>query len=619
MWYTHFTLLLALPFTSSSVLNASCPNSCTSPPASEGSCQQACETLASEFPERLHYKEADTNFTIWDQKQLQTIYVCRVEPVSAEEVSQVLQVLVDNWCRFVVKCGGHSRFPDDSVSVGGVTIDLGLMNTTVISEDRTTARIGGGALTGQVFAALDLYGLAYVGRRVGQVGMGGFTLGGETSVLSAKHGWALDSVLEYEIVLPNATIRTVSENQHPELYYALRGGGNNFGIVTSFKVTVFPQGPVYSGSRTFGDDQTDRFLEEAERIFTLEDAEDTSIGLDTQRYAEPVLNPPVFDALNAIPALSNLTGGINSLANSTGFSGPLGQTRNIFASLTHYPSVELGKQTIGIFKNNVQLLGNRTAVRPELITYSIPAVAIGKMKLRGGNALGIDVEGHLVVNLLSVSWASSIDDGAARTFASRFIASFEQAAEGLDVLHPFIYINYANKAQDVFSGYGEENKQRLIAIQTDIDPLGVFTSFGLWRGFFKDAWLEVLKTASYRGDVWKYINPENVNNLILVEPVRPGPSLVAPNKTAFSALDIDKKQQLQILQDDYLYERKRYTVQKDTLNKLQVKIQESINRDYLQYTYDCDTPYDMIIKLKQQFAPSDITRERELIDAWKLI
>lgn len=147
-------------------------------------------------------------------------------------------------------------------------------------------------------------------------------------------------------MLPNSTIATVSENQHPDLYYALRGGGNNFGIVTSFIMTVFPQGPVYTGSRTFGDDQTDRFLEEAERIFTLEDAEDTNIGLEyryaysagqnrytmssTQRYSEPVLNPPVFDALNAIPALTNLTGGNNSLANSTAFSGPLGQTRYVF-------------------------------------------------------------------------------------------------------------------------------------------------------------------------------------------------------------------------------------------------------------------------------------------------
>ena len=155
--------------------------------------------MASEFLDRLHYDGSDDNFTIWDQKQLETVYVCRVEPTSANEVSRVLQVLVDNWCRFAVKCGGHSRFPDDSVSVGGVTIDLGLMNSTLVSDDKTTARVGGGSLTRQVFAALDPYGLAYVGGRVGQVGMGGYSLGGGTSALSAKYGWALDHVLEYEV------------------------------------------------------------------------------------------------------------------------------------------------------------------------------------------------------------------------------------------------------------------------------------------------------------------------------------------------------------------------------------------------------------------------------------
>ncbi|PVH69200.1 FAD-binding domain-containing protein [Cadophora sp. DSE1049] len=485
MWNTHLALLLGLPLASTSVVNARSAVDCTSPSTSEGTCQQACEILASEFPGRLHYKADDTNFTIWDQKQLQTNYACRVEPASAEEVSRILQVVVDNWCRFAVKCGGHSRFPDDSVSVGGVTIDLGLINTTLVSEDRSTARVGGGALTRQIAAALDPYGFWH----------GGFALGGGTSALSAKYGWALDSVLEYEVVLPNATIATVSETQHPDLYFALRGGGNNFGIVTSFNVSVFPQGPVYTGSRSFGDDQADAFLEEAERIFTLEDAEDTNIGLEyrysyspaqsrytifsTQRYLEPIMSPTVFDALNAIPALGNLTGGVNSLANSTR------DCRNIFASLTHYPSVALGKQALGIFKDSIESLGNQTTISPQLITYSIPAVAIEGMRLRGGNALGIDVKGHLVINLLSVSWTSDTDDGAGDTFATSFMARFKDAAEGLGVLHPFIYTNYANKGQDVFSGYGEENKQRLIKVQKEIDPLGIFTSFGLWRGFFK--------------------------------------------------------------------------------------------------------------------------------------
>ncbi|PQE17416.1 FAD linked oxidase N-terminal protein [Rutstroemia sp. NJR-2017a BVV2] len=462
-------------------------------------CQQACDTLASEFPGRLYYEAADTNFTIWDQKQLQTIYVCRVTPASTEEVSQILQVLVDSWCRFAVKCGGHSRYPDDSVSVGGVTIDLGLMNSTVVSTDNTTARVSGGALTRQVFAALDPYGLAYVGGRIGQVGMGGFTLGGGTSVLAAKYGWALDNVIEYEVVLANASIVTASEDSNPDLYYALRGGGNNFGIVTAFNVSVFPQGDVYTGGRIFSYNQRERFLKEVEKIFTIEDSEDTNIVLEyrtayspqqgwtissTQRYAEPVLYPQAYDGLNAIPALSNLTGGIGSLASSVQYPEPLGSTRNVFASLTHYPSVELSKKGIEVLKRNVER-ENLTSLNPQLITYSIPAATMKKSKARGGNALGLDVEGHLVINLLALAWTDSALDNSAYTFADGFIADFKQAAESLEAFHPYIYINYANKGQDVFAGYGETNRARLTEIQKTVDPYGIFTSSGLWTGFFK--------------------------------------------------------------------------------------------------------------------------------------
>lgn len=193
---------------------------------------------------------------------------------------------------------------------------------------------------------------------------------------------------------------------------------------------MFPQGPVYTGARTFADNETGRFLEEAEKVFSISDSEDTNIGLEyrytysaqsgwtissTQRYAEPVMNPPVFDAINSIPALGNLTGGISTLASSTSFSGPLGNTRfvrffpachskyildtnicrNLFASLTHYPSVELGKQGLAIMKRLTES-GNLTSLSPQLITYAIPPATMQMGKVRGGNALGLDVEGHLV-------------------------------------------------------------------------------------------------------------------------------------------------------------------------------------------------------------------------------
>lgn len=76
-------------------------------------------------------------------------------------------------------------------------------------------------------------------------------------------------------------------------------------------------------------------------------------------------------------------------------------------------------------------------------------------------------------------------DSAGYAFADSFISEFREAAEKFDVFHPYIYINYANKGQDVFGGYGEKNRQRLIEISKAVDPSGVFTSSGLWTGFFK--------------------------------------------------------------------------------------------------------------------------------------
>lgn len=84
-----------------------------------------------------------------------------------------------------------------------------------------------------------------------------------------------------------------------------------------------------------------------------------------------------------------------------------------------------------------------------------------------------------------MSWQNPSDDDAVYAFADNFIDGFKEAAEELGVLHPYLYVNYADKGQDVFASYGEENNRRLIEIQKSVDPKGIFTSSGLWRGFFK--------------------------------------------------------------------------------------------------------------------------------------
>jgi FAD/FMN-containing dehydrogenase len=158
-----------------------------------------CTQLARDFGSALHYPNNDSNFTIWDAKQQEVRPACRVQPSDAKKVSRILNVLVDHWCKFAVKGGGHSRHPDDSNSVGGVTIDLDRLKAVEVSADATRARLGCGLTSVDVYRHLDPLGLSFIGGRVGSVGVGGFTLGGGTSPFSNKYGLALDNVFEYEV------------------------------------------------------------------------------------------------------------------------------------------------------------------------------------------------------------------------------------------------------------------------------------------------------------------------------------------------------------------------------------------------------------------------------------
>jgi FAD/FMN-containing dehydrogenase len=231
-----------------------------------------------------------------------------------------------------------------------VTIDLHrIAQVDILNGNR--ARVGGGANTHQVYEALDAHNLSFVGGRVGTVGVGGFTLGGGTSPFSNKYGWALDNVYEYEAVLANGTIITASESHNPDLYFALRGGGNNFGIVTALTVRTFPQGAVSTTRTTYASNQTEQVLDRVYELFTDEAlTSDFEMGYDlyytymsqsdsfvlsgTQRYGKPLANPPVFDAINQIPAVSRRNS-VSKLSSQTQESEELGTTRYILLLPDH--------------------------------------------------------------------------------------------------------------------------------------------------------------------------------------------------------------------------------------------------------------------------------------------
>ncbi|KAI9035692.1 FAD-binding oxidoreductase [Aspergillus affinis] len=473
-----------------------------SDPTVPTACQQACSELSSTFGPAFHWPHND-NFTIWDAKQQEAHPACRVEPSSAQDVASILDILVGHWCYFSVKGGGHSRNPEDSNSVGGVTVDLNRLSSVEVLLGGTKARIGGGATTLQVYRALEAHNLSFVGGRVGSVGMGGFTLGGGTSPFSNKYGWSLDNVYEYEAVLANGTITNASESHNSDLYFALRGGGNNFAIITAFTVRTFSQSPVFTSTTTYAANQSEQVLDRVYDLYTDKIlTSDKEMGYDlyytyssesdrfilsgTQRYGKPIQNPSVFQAIDRIPTLSRSTN-IGPMSQVVDGNEEMGTTRHLFATLTVAPSRSFLSQGLRVFEQEVEAIKTVAGLIPNFICYPLQRNALAAMKQRGGNALGIDQDEPLFLVLISTAWSNSTDDAAVNRMTANIIQRLSVAANDLGVASQYKYINYASAAQasTVFDGYGDENVHRLKIIQKAVDPHGVFTSQGLWHGFMK--------------------------------------------------------------------------------------------------------------------------------------
>jgi FAD/FMN-containing dehydrogenase len=150
-----------------------------------------------------------------------------------------------------VRGGGHS-FSGFGTNDGGVVIDLRELATVeIVDEARHLVRIGGGATWGQVTAALAARGLAISAGDTTSVGVGGLTLTGGIGWKVRKHGLALDNVVAAEVVIANGELRHASAQENPDLFWAIRGGGGNFGIVTAFVFAAHETTDVFYGRITF--------------------------------------------------------------------------------------------------------------------------------------------------------------------------------------------------------------------------------------------------------------------------------------------------------------------------------------------------------------------------------
>ena len=373
----------------------------------------------------------------------------------------------------------------------GITFDLQRLNEVTVAADRTTVKIGPGNRWGAVYSKLDAMKLATSGGRVAIVGVGGLVTGGGISFFSPRVGFVCDNVENFEVVLATGQIVNANSKTNPDLWRALRGGSNNFGVVTQFTMRTFDQGDFWGGF--FGLDIST--IDQQFQAFTDINASPNydpfaaviySLVFDSPSgnwsaapqitYTKPQVNPPFLQPLTSLPQtfstlrISNLTDFTEELS----ASNPAGK-RQLFATGTYSASAAMMKAIWRIGNETAQPLRGISNLKWSLSFQPEPTVITSKAAANGGNSLGLSVSDGNVFNvLLTASWEDASDDAAVNKQTQLLFSKAAAKAEELGVSNPYLYLNYAAPWQDPILGYGPAAVSSLQAASRKYDPTGVF-------------------------------------------------------------------------------------------------------------------------------------------------
>jgi len=381
-----------------------------------------------------------------------------------------------------VRCGGHSHAGFGSCN-GGLVIDLYLMRQISVDELNRRARFAGGCLLGTIDSATQAVGLAFPAGVVSHTGAAGLVLGGGTGWLNCLHGLSCDNVEGFTVVVADGSVFHTSARENPDLFWALRGGGGNFGVVTEFEVRLHPVTGVLFGTAMCLDDDISRVLQ-CWRDFMPEAPDNLRWGFslaiapDTDNLPSRVRRRPVASA--SAVWVGDLAEGHRIVDHVLSFCNPEVVTKDVipFVRLQTMADAEFphGRRYYtrsGYFKSfSDQTI---TAMVEALATIPSPTNQI-ELAYLGGAAARVDAAdtafgdrgAPFIVNLLG-NWQNVEDDAANVSWICNLFAKLRPA------MVPGVYVNFMSGDEDdrVPEAY-RDRWERLVYVKSTYDPDNFF-------------------------------------------------------------------------------------------------------------------------------------------------
>ncbi|PPR03987.1 hypothetical protein CVT24_008306 [Panaeolus cyanescens] len=408
---------------------------------------------------------------------------CVVEPGKEADVAEILKIVGRTRTPFAVKGGGHGVNPGFS-STPGIHISMTRFSDIKYQRPTQTAEVGTGLVWDDVYAALEPFNRTVVGGRVSGVGVAGLALGGGYSWKTNQYGLTVDNIQAFRLVKPDGTITTVTHANQPDLFFALKGTQNNFGIVTKITFKTVPQTAVWGGLLVFDAPSLDQ-LSAATAAFhaTVTDPKASMIATYGATMTRPLASvlifydaatPPAgtFDSFLSIPALATdvRTRSYLSLVQSSPVM-PFVNPRAFFQGVPH---VDITPEFLGAIMNELVSSGQTLTTKNN--TFIGFAVEPFRPDILSKNNLpsaypGTRTKAYLPFNVLAM-WPDAESDGlyfqAIKDMAGRIRSAAVSQGQVIPANAP-LYPNYALDDSPLEQLFGA-NLPKLRRLKRAVDP-----------------------------------------------------------------------------------------------------------------------------------------------------